>query len=110
MLAEELHLGTVEIKGLQHGEPMTLAVEGDPVTVGIDLKSRTGIRFCPGDEQKWKEQTKHEWDKYTFGCYGCWVMDDDGNLDYVPEEEYTEELWNEQKKSAERNRTAALHK
>lgn len=37
-------------------------------------------------------------------------MDDDGNLDYVPEEEYTEELWNEQKKSAERNRAAGLHK
>ena len=49
-------------------------------------------------------------DKYTFGVYGCWVMDDDGNLDYVPEEEYTEELWNEQKKSAERNRAAGLHK
>ena len=43
-------------------------------------------------------------------CYGCWVMDDDGNLDYVPEEEYTEELWNEQKKSAERNRAAGVHK
>jgi hypothetical protein len=28
-------------------------------------------------------------------------MDDDGNLDYVPEEEYTEELWNEQKKLPE---------
>lgn len=26
------------------------------------------------------------------GVYGCWVMDDDGNLDYVLEEEYTEEL------------------
>ena len=49
-------------------------------------------------------------DKYTFGCYGCWVMDDDGNLDYVPEEEYTEELWNEQKKSGERNRAAGIHK
>ena len=36
-----------------------------------------------------------EWDKYTFGCYGCWVMDDDGNLDYVSEDDYTEELWNE---------------
>ena len=45
-----------------------------------------------------------------FGVYGCWVMDDDGNLDYVPEEEYTEELWNEQKKSAERNRAAGVHK
>ena len=36
--------------------------------------------------------------------------DDDGNLDYVSEEDYTEELWNEQKKSGERNRAAALHK
>lgn len=110
VLAEELHLGAVEIKGLQHGEPLTLAVDNEPVTVGIDLQSKTGIRFCSGDEQKWKEQTKREWDKYTFGVYGCWVMGDDGNLDYVPEEEYTEELWNEQKKSGERNRAAAIHK
>ena len=27
-------------------------------------------------------------------------------VDYVPEEEYSEELWNEQKKSGERNRAA----
>jgi hypothetical protein len=25
-------------------------------------------------------------------------MDEDGNLDYIPEENYTEEMWNEQKK------------
>ena len=37
-------------------------------------------------------------------------MEDDGNLDYVPEEEYTEELGNEQKKAGERNRSAAIHK
>lgn len=110
VLAEELHLGAVEIKGLQHGEPLTLAVDNEPVTVGIDLQSKTGIRFCAGDEQKWKEQSKREWDKYTFGCYGCWVMDGDGNLDYVPEEQYTEELWNEQKKSAQRNMGAGMHK
>jgi 6-phosphogluconolactonase (cycloisomerase 2 family) len=75
-----------------------------------NLHNKTGIRFCAGDAQKWKEQPKREWDKYTFGCYGCWVMNDDGNLDYVPEEEYTEELWNEQKKSGERNRMAGIHK
>ena len=62
------------------------------------------------DGRKWREQSKREWDKYTFGVYGCWVMDDEGKLNYVPEEKYTEELWNEQKKSAERNRAAALHK
>ena len=64
-------------------------------TVGIDLNESTGIRLCQGDDRKWQEQTKREWDKYTFGCYGCWVMDDDGNLDYVSEDDYTEELWNE---------------
>lgn len=109
VLAEELRLGSVEIKSMQHGDPLTLVIDDDAVTVGIDLTSPTGIRFCAGDGQKWKERDKRDWDKYTFGCYGCWIMDDDGNLDYVPEDEYTEELWNEQKKSGERNR-AALHK
>ena len=71
---------------------------------------KLSIRFCQGDAKKWSEQTKREWDKYTFGCYGCWMMDDDGNLDYIPEEQYTEELWNEQKKSAQRNMGAGLHK
>ena len=110
VLAEVMHFGTVEVNGMQHGEPLTVAVDGEPVTVGIDLHNKTGIRFCAGDALKWKEQPKREWDKYSFGCYGCWVMDDDGNLDYVPEEEYTEELWNEQKKSGERNRAAGIHK
>ena len=110
VLAEELHMGTAEINGMQHGDPLTMVVDDEPVTVGIDLHAATGIRFYAGDEQKWREQSKREWDKYTFGVYGCWVMDDEGNLNYVSEEEYTEELWNEQKKSAERNRAAALHK
>ena len=110
VLADIMHLGTMEVNGMQNGEPLTLVVDDEPVTVGIDLHDKTGIRFCSGDSQKWKEQPKREWDKYTFGVYGCWVMDDDGNLDYVPEEEYTEELWNEQKKSAERNRAAGVHK
>lgn len=110
VLSEELHLDATEVRSIQQGNLQTLVVDNDPVTVGIDLNAKTGIRLCPGDERKWREQSKREWDKYTFGCYGCWVMDDDGNLDYVPEEDYSEELWNEQKKSGERNRASALHK
>ena len=110
VLAEVMRLGTVEVNGMQHGEPLTVVVGGEPATVGIDLHAKTGIRICSGDAQQWRNQPKREWDKYTFGCYGCWVMDDDGNLDYVSEEDYTEELWNEQKKSGERNRATALHK
>lgn len=111
VLAEQMHLGSAEVKGLQSGEPLTLIVDNDMVTVGIDLNAKTGIRMSRGDEQRWREQGKREWDKYTFGVYGCWMMDADGNLDYVPEAQYTDELWNEQKKAGERNRAAAaLHK
>ena len=110
VMAEELKLSNAEIKVMQQGEPLTFVMQDEPVTVGISLHEKDGIRFCQGDAKKWSEQTKREWDKYTFGCYGCWMMDDDGNLDYIPEEQYTEELWNEQKKSAQRNMGAGLHK
>lgn len=95
VLKDELRLSPEELNVMQKGEPLTLIMEDEQVTVGIDLNDKTGIRINQGDSQKWKENTKREWDKYTFGCYGCWVMDDNGNLDYVPEEEYSEELWNE---------------
>jgi len=108
VLSEELGLGSAEIKTMQNGQPLTFVIDDEPVTVGIDLNSNTGIRFAQGDEQQWKERGKREWDKFTFGCYGCWVTDDEGNHDYVVEDEYTEELWNEQKKSAQRN--ASLRK
>lgn len=108
--SDELCLGGTELKSIQNGEALTFAVEDEPVTVGIDLKSDTGIRFANGDGEQWRKEGKREWDKYTFGIYGCWVMDDDGNLDYVPEEEYTEELWNEQKKAAGRHASAVARK
>ena len=110
VLSDELSLGGMELKSIQNGEALTFAVEDEPVTVGIDLKSDTGIRFANGDGEQWRKEGKREWDKYTFGIYGCWVMDDDGNLDYVPEEEYTEELWNEQKKAAGRHVSAVARK
>ena len=110
VLSDELCLGGTELKSIQNGDALTFAVEDEPVTVGIDLKSDTGIRFANGDGELWRKEGKREWDKYTFGIYGCWVMDDDGNLDYVPEEEYTEELWNEQKKAAGRHASAVARK
>ena len=109
VLAGEMHLSPAEVKVIQNGEPLTFVMEEEPVTVGIDLNDSTGIRLCQGDDQKWKEQTKREWDKYTFGCYGCWVMDDDGNLDYVSEDDYTEELWNELSRKREGHQTRMGH-
>lgn len=110
VLSDELSLGGAELKTIQNGETLTFVIDEEPVTMGIDLKSDTGIRYANGDGEQWRKESKREWDKYTFGIYGCWVMDDDGNLDYVPEEEYTEELWNEQKKAAGRHASAVARK
>ncbi|MCD8282697.1 MAG: DUF4099 domain-containing protein [Prevotella sp.] len=110
VLRDELKLSSAELQVMQKGEPLTLLFNDEELTAGIDLNAKSGIRICKGDEKKWRENAKHDWDKYTFGCYGCWVMDDNGNLDYVEEENYTDELWTEQKKSAQKNAGMSLHK
>lgn len=104
-ISEDIHLSEAEFNNLQYGEPVTFVRDDDdePITVGIDLSNRTGVRVSPGDAKMWSEQRTRDWDKFTFGIYGCWVMGDDGNLDYVKEEDYTDELWNEQRKAGLRS-------
>ena len=98
MIADNHHLIASEIQRLQNGEVLTIVANKQQISLGIDLNSKSGIRFSSGDEEQWRRESKREWDKYTFGAFGCWVMDEDGNLNYVSDEDYTEELWNEQKK------------
>ena len=102
LLQREYKLSNAELSCLKNGEPLTVIDNEDEMTMGIDLKSRTGIRFCLGDAQKWKQQEKTVWEKYNFGLYWCWQADADGNLSYTPEEEYDEEMWNELKKKGMR--------
>ena len=54
VLADIMHLGTMEVNSMQNGEPLTLVVDDEPVTVGIDLHDKTGIRFCSGDSRNGK--------------------------------------------------------
>lgn len=97
---DAVNLSAAELNSLQKGDVVMFTREdGQPISMGIDLNERSGIRFTPGDVQMWSEQRKRDWDKYTFGVYGCWVMGDDGNLSYVNEDDYTDEMWNEQKKA-----------
>ena len=44
---------------MQQGEPLTFVMQDEPVTVGISLHEKDGIRFCQGDTKKWSEQ-KHD--------------------------------------------------
>ena len=86
IIADEFHLSIAEINCLRVGEPLTVAKGDELMTIGIDLN----------------EQAKREWDKYNFGCFGCWVADGEGGLDYVHEDDYNEEMWNELKRSSQR--------
>lgn len=98
IVAKAMKLTEAEVACLQKGTPLS-TIEGDEMhTVGIDLNERNGIGIVNGDIAKWKESQRDCIGKYNFGLNGCWVADDDGNLDYVPEESYTEELWEELRK------------
>ncbi len=99
VLADEVNLSGAELNVIQNGDPLTIFVKDEEVTVGIDLlNSKTGVRVENGDSQQWKNAAKREWDKFTFGVYGCWVADENGDMSYVHEEDYTDELWSELKK------------
>lgn len=106
VLADFFQLSSAELTCLKNGEPLTIADENDEVTFGIDLNDPKGFRHCMGNVQKWREQASQPMETYTFGIFGCWVKDDDGNLDYVPEDEYTEVMWEAQKRIG-MNRAAA---
>ena len=88
VIADEFHLSNAEINCLHNGNPLTILADDDTITVGVDLNESTGIRICAGE-------------KYNYGCFGCWTMDEEGNLDYTPEEAYTDEMWEEMRRKGE---------
>ena len=93
-----------KIRALQDGEIVTMAEDGEEVSVGIDLTEKSGIRIVIGDSRSWlREKGEPAMGRYSFGIYGCWVTDPAGNLDYVHEQDYTEEFWDEMKKAIARN-------
>lgn len=101
VIADEFHLSNAELNCLSNGNPLTILTGDDTITVGVDLNESTGIRICAGDERKWNAEVKKDWEKYNYGCFGCWAMDEEGNLDYTPEEEYTDEMWEEMRRKGE---------
>lgn len=94
LIMNEFNLNETESNCIQNGKILTIDYEDEPISIGIDLTHPFGIRMQHGGEQKWKEKRAREWNKYNVGVFGCWIMDEDG-LEYIPEESYTEEMWEE---------------
>ena len=103
-LMDIFELSSGEIQAIQDGDVVCINDEEDDVSIGIDLTEKSGLRLVLGDSQKWhKEKGEPTMSRYSFGIYGCWFMDPEGNLEYVHEQDYTEEFWDEMKKAIARN-------
>lgn len=96
-VSDRYNLSAAEVEKLQNGEILSIMADEEEFTVGIDLNSKTGIRFAAGNEETWRKESRQEWKRYQFGIFGCWVADKEGNLDYVPEKDYTEDMWEAQR-------------
>jgi hypothetical protein len=109
VLAETFRLSNAEINCLKNGEPLSVIEDDDMYTFGIDLERQTGILVVDGDTKQWEKERKRQYEKYNFGVFGCWMTDDNGDLQYVKEENYTEEMWEEMKRNGAK-RAAVTHK
>jgi hypothetical protein len=103
-LMDIFELSSGEIQAIQDGDVVCINDEDEEVSIGIDLTEKSGLRLVLGDSQKWhKEKGEPTMSRYSFGIYGCWFMDQEGNLEYVHEPDYTERFWDEMKKAIARN-------
>lgn len=98
LLAHNMGMDENYIQELENGKVVALEKDDQKLSVGLDLNEETGILSVNGDAQTWQKERDGilAFDKYNFGIYGCWTRDDKGMLSYVPEEEYTEEMCEEQ--------------
>lgn len=98
----------VDEKTFAEGKTQTIEMDGKAITVGIDLSDPKGYRVVDGKEENWKLE-KAELPKYSFGLYGCWVSDNDHNLSYVEEDNYTEDMVKAQSEVIEKNKARGMH-
>lgn len=109
-IADELHLSQPEVNGIRNGKLLSADYQDTQWTLGVSLSEAPGIRVVAGDEKAWRDEERREYGKFNFGLNGCWIANDEGGLDYVPEDEYSEDLWDEMKKRGNMQRNAGTHK
>lgn len=103
VLANHFRVSGGDISLIQKGDAVTFLIGDEPITAGIDLRSRKGFRIISGTERDWKAELHDSGlERYNFGICGCWVKGDDGTLDYVHESDYTEEILNAMEQEIQR--------
>ena len=92
--AKDFNLKDDDEAYLHDGKPLQFpdANKQDNITIGINLKEDKGIQVTKGDISQWRKEKRNNVPKYNFGVNGCWICDDDGDLTYIENEQFTEEL------------------
>jgi hypothetical protein len=106
-VATEYELSGDDLNSFWKGGLVTLYEENhqgqkEPVTIGVDLFTDTGVIVVPGTAAKWENTVRRVMPKYSFGNDGCW-LNKDGRLSYVPEEEFSKDILDELERIAKQH-------
>ena len=106
-IAGEYDLDGEQLQRFWKGELVTITesnVQGveEPVTIGVDLFTDKGVIVIPGTAEHWENIGRRTMPEYSFGNDGCWV-NRHGQLQYVPDEEFTKEIYDVLNRNAKAN-------
>lgn len=106
-VAREYGLDGTDLQRFWTGELVTINEANEqggtePVTIGIDLFTENGLVVIPGTAERWEKTVRRVMPEYSFGNDGCWV-NRNGELQYVPDDKFTKDLWDALQKSSQQN-------
>ena len=106
-VGNEYDLTGEDLQRFWDGELVTVRETNDdggdePVTIGVDLSTDTGVIVVPGTAEQWENIVRIPMPRYSFGSDGCWV-NRDGRLSYVPEDDFTKDIMDELERLAKQN-------
>ena len=106
-IASEYDISGEELQSIWDGDLITVMDSTEPnmyepVTIGVDLFSDKGVVIIPGTARRWENIVRRTMPEYSFGNDGCWV-NKDGELRYVPEDDFTQDIKDALEQSARRN-------
>ena len=109
VLGRQLDMEDIQKKAFQSGEIVMLENDDAQFTIGLDLTQDVGIRMVVGDMERWNEEvSQDDFPLYSFGINGCWV--NDGQLSYVYEKDYTQEMQDALKEQVNQARSSGMHR
>ena len=78
---KDIELGTNQKQAAMEGKPVELAVGGQKVTVGVDLREPQGFKVVNGDIQEWERQKKIKYD-YEHEDFMGYLLTDENRWQY----------------------------